>query len=133
MVLVSLGQRTADWTTKAPAVFNPVTVRKDRGLLFFLQQPAPGVNTTNQYLALIARLSTSYGMFQTPLEAKYFPTTDGIMFIVGIPDADYDSDIAVELIALPKEFKPGSRSTNLLTLEAFYDDEFVRDVVVPIA
>lgn len=133
MALVSLGQRLADWTTKAPVVFNSVTIPKDRGLLLFLQQSPPAIDTTNQYLALAARLTTSYGIFQTPLEAKYFPTTDGIIFIVVIPDADYDRNVGVELLALPKEFKPGSRSSDALTLEAFYDDDLVRGIAAAIA
>ena len=132
MTQVSLFTGTADWTTKASLVTPAVSARRDRGVLFFIQQQGTPVVTTNQYIAVVGRLTTSYGIYETPLEAKYFPGPFGIMLIVGIPNADFDRDVDCQLELLPKEFKPGSRSNDTVDIEVLYDDELIRDVVVPI-
>lgn len=132
MAQVSVGSGTLDWTTKAPVVVGPINERKDRGILFFVQQTGTPVVTSNQYVAMVARLFTSYGNYETPLEAKWFPNGFGLMFIVGIPDADFDRNMDIQLVLLPKEFKPGSRSNDTINFEVLYEDDLIRDVVVPI-
>lgn len=133
MALIQLGDRTADWSTKARVSFDPVTVRKDRGVLFFLRTLPPVVSPRNQYLAVVATLSTSYGEYETPLECKYFPSGTGIMFVVAVPDADYARDVPITISVLPKEFKPGSATNQTLPLQLAYEDDLLRDVAVPIA
>jgi hypothetical protein len=132
MVQISLFSGVADWTTRDPLVTPAVAARKDRGVLFFVQQQGAPVDTTNQYLAVVARLSTSYGIYETPLEAKYFPGPFGIMLIVVIPNGDFDRDVDCQLELLPKEFKPGSRSNDTVSIEVLYDDNFQSGVVAPI-
>lgn len=133
MVQQSLGSGVLDWVTRAPLVSPPVTVRKDRGILFFVQQPVVPIETANQYAAVLARLATSYGTYETPLEAKWFPGSVGLMFIVAIPNADFNTDVDVQIVLLPKEFKPGSRSNDQITAEILYEDDLIIDVTVPIA
>lgn len=132
MSQVSLFTGTADWTTRAALVTPAVSARRDSGVLFFVQQQGTPVVTTNQYLAVVARLTTSYGIYETPLEAKYFPGPFGIMLIVGIPNADFDRNVDAQLLLLPKEFKPGSRSNDTVNIEVLYEDDLINDTVVPI-
>jgi hypothetical protein len=132
MAQISLFTGVADWTTKVSLVTPAVSARKDRGVLFFVQQQGVPVDTRNQYLAVVARLTTSYGIYETPLEAKYFPGPFGIMLIVAIPNADFDRNVDCQLELLPKEFKPGSRSDDTVAIEVLYDDDLQSGVVVPI-
>lgn len=132
MTQVSLGVAAADWNTKARIGFPPVEVRKGRAVMFFLEQPGVGVDTANQYLAVIAILLSSYGRYELPLECKYFPGQDGIMFAVPVPDIDYDRDVDVEINLLPKEFKAGTATVKSLNVELSYDDDLLNNESVSI-
>lgn len=132
MSQVPLFTGTADWVSRATLVTPAVSAQRDRGVLFFIQQQGSPVVTTNQYLTVVARVTTTYGIYETPLEAKYFPGQFGIMLIVGIPNADFDRNVDVQLVMLPKEFKPGSRSNDTVDIEVLYDDALISDTVVPV-
>lgn len=132
MARVALGDRLADWDTKAPLVFPSIEGRKNRAYLFFVQQALPARATRNQYLAVIAQLETSYGTFETPLECKYFPGFVGLAFSVAIPNADWDRDVSVQITLLPKEFKPRSATEKQIEIELSYEDDALRGVVFPI-
>lgn len=133
MTLISLGAREGNWNTKARQEFAPVTIRKGRGVLFFLSQTPPIAITRNQYLAVVATLSTSYGEYETPLECKYFPGGAGIMFAVAVPEADYDRDADCTISILPKEFKAGTATDKVLNFQLSYEDDLLRDLSTPIA
>lgn len=131
MALVTLGDRLADWDTREKLVFPEVRGRKDRSYLFFLNQANTPVETANQYLGIVVLLKTSFGTYQTPLKGKYFPGLDGLVFAVGIPDADWRRRVDMQIVLLPREFKKGTATVKQMEIELSYDDEALRNVVFP--
>lgn len=133
MVLQSLGTQTADWITKNPITYGTVAGRRDRGIAFVITQPGPPVMTRNQYIVVTATLNYDIGVFETPLEAKWFPAGNGLLLVVAIPNLDAGLNVDVSLNLFPKEFKPGSRLVDTIQAEVFFEDDFLVDVVVPMA
>lgn len=132
MAKVALGDRQADWLTKQALVYPWVDGRKNRAYLFFLDQATPKRETTNQYLAVVAEIETSFGSYLTPLECKYFPGLTGLLFSVAVPNASWDRNVRLRILLLPKEFKPGSATEKQLEIELSYDDDALRDISFPV-
>lgn len=132
MTQINLMTAIADWDTKASITTPAVVVRKGRGVVFFIDAPVLTATTTNQYLAVVGALGTSYGTYQTPLECKYFPQPQGIMFVVVVPNIDYDRNVDVSLLLLPKEFKAGTATDKQVEILISYDDDFITNESAPI-
>lgn len=121
MAQIDLGTQRASWTTKTPLTFIAGTVQKNRSYLFYLLQPGSPIATRNQYLAVVATIGTTFGSYETPLEAKWFPGQNGLLFVVGIPRGTFAQNVDLQITLLPKEFKPGSASVKNLDVQVFRD------------
>lgn len=133
MALRNLGTERANWFSRELLQFDEYSVKRDKAYLLFLDAVgAPVPETKHQYLALTARLRTSYGTYQTPLEAKYFPSPDGLLFSVAIPKADYDDNVGMTVIAFPKEFYRGTATDPILDVRLRIEEKELKagDVLV---
>lgn len=131
MALQIIGSNVADWNTKDSLLFPSVEVEEGKAYAFFLQQETSPVATANQYCAVVAILNTSFGVFEAPLEAKYFPGLRGLIFSVAIPKASWDKEIELQMLLLPKEFKKGSATDKSITIQLSWDDKDIGDPSYP--
>lgn len=123
MALVSLGTRTLDWDTRTTEEFDTIDLNDNRGYLFFVRTVPSTVMTQNQYLVMIAKLSSDEGFIETPLEAKFFPKGLMMQFSVAVPRLSIYNDPDVSILALPREFKRGTGSDRQLDIEVLYEDD----------
>lgn len=123
MGLASIGVLTADWETKDELLFPSVDLKDDKSYLFFIRTVTPGISTKNQYLNLIAELSSDEGPIETVLEAKFFPKGRMLQFSVAVPKLSFYNDPQCRIIALPKEFYPGTATDSQLLVELLWEDK----------
>ena len=132
MVKVLLGDRLADWNTRQTLWYPWVTCRKNRALLFFLEQSMPKRETKNQYLLVKCEIETSYGTFETPMECKFFPGIVPMFFSVAVPNGSYDATTNVRVVLYPKEIIRQTATHPQLEIELSYDDEDLTGVSCPL-
>lgn len=133
MSLIQLGDRQADWVTRARLVFPWVSLDSEKSYLFFLDQAAPKQETTNQYLVVIPEIRENGAIYQTALDCKYFPGLTPMVFAVGYPKTDVFDKADVRITLLPKEFKKGSATAKQLEIELSYDDKEADKLSFPFA
>lgn len=132
MTFVTFPSQIASWETKLPLAFPLGVLEKDRAYYCFIRTLTLPVAAQNQYLAIVAELDTSVGVFETPLEAKYFPSVNGMVFSIAIPDSDWDNEVGVTILLFPKEFGRGTAFAKELEIEVFYDDQEQKNIAIPV-
>lgn len=122
MALTSLGTGIIDFDTRATVQLPSFQGRERRGYLCFVRAVPITTTISRGYVNLIPLLQTSYGSVEFPLEAKFFPKGNLMAFSIAVPQADWDRDIDIGLLALPREFYRASSEVRQFTLEWLYED-----------
>lgn len=123
MALISLGTRNLDWDTRVTEEFDSVGLRDNRGYLFFVRAVPITAIPMNQYMVMIAKISSDEGFIETPLEAKFFPKGFMMQFSVALPRLSFYSDPDVSILVLPREFKRGTGTLRQMDIEVLYEDD----------
>lgn len=132
MALVSVGTLTANFDTRDEMLFPEIAVKKDTGYLLFARTVPISVNTPDQYLLIIPVIESEYGVFESPLDCKFFPKERGYQFTVGVPDSDADKDQQLRILMLPREFVRGRGQVRSFDVELLFEDDKELDSTVPV-
>lgn len=123
MAKVSLGDRVADWDTKADIVWPTRNLSDDDVYYFFMESVPSNAVWKGQYLNLFARYNATGGAFESPLIIKWFANGLPVIFTVPVPASSITPNpTAVAIVARPKEFYPGAGTVRLGTVRASFED-----------
>lgn len=129
MALQTIGTLTADWNSKSPLVFPPFSGRRDRAYMLYANAAGVTQLLERQYLVVYAQFQKSIGTSKGPLRLKYFPDVVTQEFAIAVSNGDFNNQVPVQVVMLPREFKPGTATVKALDITLLYDDDDNRDVV----
>lgn len=123
MAKINLGDRQADWDTKADLVWPTRNLSDDDVYYFFMESVPANLVWRRQYLNLFARYTATGGSFESPLIAKFFANGFPMIFTVSVPGSSITANpTPVAIVARPREFYAGAGTVRLGTVRASFED-----------